>query len=152
KAASVIRRETVGGWLYRVAYRGALRARSVLARRAVREQPGVARLAAPAYDEPAGDDLRRVLHEEIDPLPCRQGRGFGLCCLGGKTAAEAPRELGCPLATVSSRLTRARARLRVRLARRGLAPSTGVLGAALVGDASAAPSTTLVDATRHAAH
>ncbi|HKB35354.1 MAG TPA: efflux RND transporter periplasmic adaptor subunit [Gemmataceae bacterium] len=152
KAASVIRREAVGGWLYRVAHRVALRARSVLARRAVREQPGVDRLAAPACDEPAWDDLRRVLDEEIDRLPSRQRTAFVLCCLEGKTSEEAARELGCPLGTVSSRLTRARDRLRVRLARRGLAPSAGVLATALVGDASAASSTTLVEATRNAAH
>src|SRR5262249_11903944 len=91
KAASVIRREAVGGWLYRVAHRVALRARSVLARQAVREQPGVDRLAAPACAVPAWDALRRVLDEEIDRLPSRQRTAFVLCCLEGKTSAEAAR-------------------------------------------------------------
>lgn len=152
KAASVVRRAAVGGWLYRVAYRVALRARSVLARRAFREQHGVDRLAAPACDERERDDLRRVLDEEIDRLPSRQRTAFVLCCLEGKTGEEAARELGCRPGTVSSRLTRARDRLRARLARRGLAPSAVVLAAALAGDAVAAPSATLVDATRNAAH
>src|SRR4051794_2573201 len=40
KAASIARGAAVGSWLYRVAYRVALRARAVLARRAGRERTG----------------------------------------------------------------------------------------------------------------
>jgi hypothetical protein len=53
-----------------------------------------------------------------------------LCDLEGRTHAEAARELGCPVNTVSTRLTRARARLRDRLARRGVGVGAGVLAAA----------------------
>src|SRR5439155_4270998 len=48
---------------------------------------------------------------------------FVLCCLEGKTNEAAARMLGCPRGTVLSRLARARARLRVCLTRRGLAPA-----------------------------
>ena len=46
--------------------------------------------------------------------------------------------MGCPLGTVSGRLCRARELLRTRLTRRGLALSTGLLGAAFSSEAVAA--------------
>jgi RND family efflux transporter MFP subunit len=138
KAGAIARGEAVGGWLYRVAYRVALRARAARERRARREQSGVEVGAAPAAD-PAWGDFREVVDEEVNRLPARQRTAFILCCLEGRTGAEAARQLGCSPGTVSSRLTRARQLLRSRLARRGLAPSAGALAAALAGEAPAAP-------------
>src|SRR5262249_12902181 len=83
--------------------------------------------AAAPPDAPEHADLRRVLDEEIDRLPARQRAAVVLCCLEGKTGEQAARELGCPPGTVSSRLTRARERLRRRLARRGFAPDDYLL-------------------------
>ncbi len=116
KAASIGRREAVGSWLARVAYRVALRIRADVAKRAAVELPA---LAAP---EPRWDDLGEVVDEEINRLPARMRAAFVLCCLEGKSAEEAARELRCAVGTVSSRLTRARERLRRALTRRGLAP------------------------------
>jgi RND family efflux transporter MFP subunit len=116
KAASIGRREAVGGWLARVAYRVALRIRADVAKRAAGELPA---LSAP---EPAWDDLGEVVDAEINRLPARMRAAFVLCCLEGRSAEEAARELGCAVGTVSSRLTRARERLRRALTRRGLAP------------------------------
>jgi len=79
-----------------------------------------------------------VLDEEIDSLPARQRMAFVLCCLEGKTGVEAARLLGCRPGTVSSRLTRARERLRSRLIRRGLAPAAALV-AGLGQEAFAAP-------------
>src|SRR5262245_55228387 len=121
KAASVARGEAVGAWLARVAYRVALRARAELTRQAWRKGPAVEQPAAPPA-APEQADLRRALDEEINRLPVGQRAVVVLCCLEGKTGEQAARELGCPPGTVSSRLTRARDRLRRRLARRGLAP------------------------------
>ena len=45
------------------------------------------------------------------------------------TQVEAARQLGCPEGTLSGRLSRARQRLRERLARRGLAPTSAALAA-----------------------
>src|SRR5262249_58938770 len=70
KAASIAGREAVASWLYQVAYRVALRARAGLAQRARRERPGLDGLTAPPpADE--GEDLLRVLDEELGRLPAR---------------------------------------------------------------------------------
>src|SRR5436190_2104042 len=53
-----------------------------------------------------------------------------LRCLEGRTNEEAARQLGRPIGTVLSQLSRARQRLRDRLARRGLGPA--LLGPALL--------------------
>ncbi len=136
RAGSIANGAALGAWLYRVAYRVALRARATLAARARRERPGVEDLPEAFRGDPVvAGDLRDVLDEEVNRLPARHRAAFVLCCLEGKTGAEAARELGCPPGTVSSRVTRARERLRRRLARRGLAPA--VVGA-VGGDALAA--------------
>jgi RNA polymerase sigma factor (sigma-70 family) len=150
KAGSITRREVVGTWLYRVAYRVATRARAERARRASREQGDVDQLLAPAGVDPAWRELRAVLDEEVDHLPARHRDAFVLCCLEGKTGEEAARQLGCAPGTVSSRLTRARERLRRRLARRGLGPAA--LAGAGAGDVLApAVSPELVGPTLQAA-
>jgi RND family efflux transporter MFP subunit len=125
KAASIGRREAVGSWLAQVAYRVALQVREDVARRAARELPDV------AVRVRGWDDLGEVLDEEINRLPARQRAAFVLCCLEGKSGEEAARELRCAPGTVSSRLTRARERLRRALVRRGVAPE-GAASAALV--------------------
>lgn len=152
RAGSVARREAVAAWLYRVACRVALRLRAARARRARYEQEAPSPEAA--VEAPASDlaELRRALDEEVARLPTRHRAAFVLCCLDGMTGAEAARELGCPLGTVSSRLTRARERLRARLARRGLAPAVAAALAALPAPATAIPSirSTLAAATKFA--
>jgi hypothetical protein len=68
-----------------------------------------------------------------------------LCYLENMTNAEAAEQLGCPLNTLKSRLARARDRLRVRLARRGLVFSAGGFAAVLVRNTGAAVPAALVD-------
>ncbi len=137
KAATIGRREAVGAWLYRVAYRVALRA--LAAARPVAELPPDGPPAAGDEEAVAWRDLRPLLDEAIDGLPEKYRAPVVLCYLEGKTNEEAARELGCPKGTVAVRLMRARERLRRRLDRRGLAVPAALLGVVLAGRAEAAP-------------
>jgi RNA polymerase sigma-70 factor (ECF subfamily) len=150
KARSVARPDLLGGWLHGVARRIALKARSQAALRRAREREAAVREAGPAPD-PARFDLRPILDEEVGRLPGKYREPFVLCCLEGRTNAEAAGLLGCPEGTVASRLSWARGRLRSRLARRGLAPSAGLVAAVLAGEAPAGVPPTLAACTTEAA-
>jgi RNA polymerase sigma-70 factor (ECF subfamily) len=124
KAGSISRRGSVGSWLYKVAYRLALRARARSAQRSAREQP-LGNLAVPSAGLEPGEalswqELGPILDEELAQLPERYRAAFVLCHLQGKTNQEAAELLGCPKGTILSRLSRARERLRHRLRERGL--------------------------------
>src|SRR5262249_39477243 len=121
KAGSIGKREAVASWLYKVAYRVALRLRARAARHGgleevVDELPG-----RDVADDIDTRDLRPVLDEEIARLPEKYRAPLVLCYLQGHTNAEAAEQLRCPKGTILSRLARGRQRLRSRLARRGLA-------------------------------
>jgi RNA polymerase sigma factor (sigma-70 family) len=134
KAASIGKRESVAAWLYKVAYRVALRARAGSARGARHERPGadLPSLAAPEAPDAAWRELRPLLDQEVNRLPEKYRRPVVLCYLESRTYDEAARELGCSRGTVSTRLTRARELLRRRLARRGLALSVALLTTLLI--------------------
>src|SRR5438067_136623 len=155
RAGSIGRRDSVGGWLHKVAYRLALGAQARRAKRAHREQP--LSDPTPAVDSPdpaseaARREVRRALDDEVGRLPDKYRVPFVLCCLEGRSNADAARELGCPLGTVESRLTRARQRLRAGLSRRGVAPTAGLLAALPGPDATAFVPAALVASTAKAA-
>ncbi len=137
KASSVHPRDRVGHWLYGVAYRTALRARALAARRRARERQVAVMPDRETADPEPADDLGPVLDQELSRLPALYRAPLVLCELGGRTKAEAAQALGVPVGTVSSRLARGRDLLRQRLARRGLAISAGAIAAALGPTASA---------------
>ncbi|MDR3636013.1 MAG: sigma-70 family RNA polymerase sigma factor [Isosphaeraceae bacterium] len=121
RAGSLRVDESLGGWLYRVAYHVALRASRETTRRRMREQGG-ADLAA--FPKPAPDDrLAAELHDAIARLPERYRRALVLCDLEGMPQLEAARVLHCGEATLRRRLAGARERLRNRLAARGVPPA-----------------------------
>jgi RNA polymerase sigma factor (sigma-70 family) len=152
KAHTIRQREGVAAWLYRVAYRAALRARAGAAKRARHETPGTDLDAVAAPVETGGSDLRPVLDEEISRLPECYRVPVVLCYLEGRSNQEAAAHLGCAEGTVASRLSRARDRLRARLTRRGLALSAVALTAALSREVvSAAPAPELVQTAVRAA-
>ena len=114
KAGSVGRGEAVGHWLYRVAYRAALKARALSARgpaRGLPEREG----ASPGPEQGVvWRDLRPVLDEEVSRLPAKYRAPVVLCDLGEQTYEQAARQLGCPVGTLAVRLRRARLLLRAR--------------------------------------
>jgi RNA polymerase sigma factor (sigma-70 family) len=122
KAASIRPREQVGNWLYGVAYRTALKAKAVAAKQSARER--VRPRTELVFDEPAADWLP-LLDQELSRLPDKYRAPVVLCDLKGKTRREAAHLLSWPEGTLSTRLTRARALLAQRLARRGVTLSGG---------------------------
>lgn len=131
QAREVRRRDAIGGWLYGVARRVALRARSDAARRRHQErQAGVEEAAPENTDAEDRHSLLALLYEEIARLPEKYRAPVVLCELGGRTHAEAANQLNWPVGTVSGRLSRARDLLRGRIARRGLTLPAGLLAAA----------------------
>src|SRR5258708_27496243 len=126
KLGSIGKRQAVGSWLYKVAYRVALRARERAALRRPGPQPDWEQVPSrAALDDPAQravwNDLRPVLDDEVSRLPEKYRTPFVLFYLEGMAYPEVAEELGCPKGTVSSRLTTAKGLLRKRLARRGVA-------------------------------
>jgi RNA polymerase sigma factor (sigma-70 family) len=152
RAGSISKRHALASWLYKVAYRVALAARTLRQNRARREQPWFDLPDGGSGDNPARRELGAVLDDEVSRLPEKYRSAFVLCCLEGKSGEEAADQLGCPKGTVLSRLARARERLRRRLTRRGLGLAAG-LAATLGADgklAGAAPAH-LVETTLKAA-
>jgi RNA polymerase sigma factor (sigma-70 family) len=145
-AAAVRKRESVASWLYGVAYRVASRARKARGRRAGGHVEDCAAAGGTEQDV-AAREVRAVLDAELQRLPEKYRGPVVLCDLQGQTLEEAARLLGCPRATVATRLARARQRLRDRLVRRGVAPAAlaALLAAA---PAEAAPTELLTAATR----
>jgi RNA polymerase sigma factor (sigma-70 family) len=138
KAASLKSRELVGPWLYGVAYRTALRARDMNARRRAKEEQAREMRRPEAPTDDGWRELLPLLDRELDRLPERYRVAVVLCDLQGVTRRDAARRLNLPEGTVSSQLTRARRLLARRLARYGLAVSGGALAAALSGKPASA--------------
>jgi RNA polymerase sigma factor (sigma-70 family) len=143
KAGSVSPRGAVGGWLYGVAVKAALKVRTAEARRRTKEREATT-MPRPADDPAAPTDDVTALNREIARLPDDLRAALVLCELEGKTRAAAARQLGWPEGTVASRLARARRILarRLKVAVPVLAPlSTAVVPAPLVSQTLAAAAT-----------
>src|SRR5689334_9533570 len=129
RARSLALRGPLGLWLYGVARRVALQARTAAARRRRHEQRA-AKAEAGAHDavEP---DVAGVVLDCISRLPERFRAAVILCDLEGLTYAEAADRLGWTHATVRTRLARGRERLRLALTRKGLAPVAALAAGAV---------------------
>src|SRR5262245_19886079 len=148
RAADVVPREAVRGWLHGVAVRTAQKARAMSVRRRARELPVPSVPNRPAADPDAADpDALRVLDEEVGRLPDHLRAAVALCELEGVSRRDAAARLGVPEGTLSSRLAKARAVLAVRLRGRGIALTAAGLGAALGRPASSAIPSQLFDQT-----
>jgi RNA polymerase sigma factor (sigma-70 family) len=152
RAASIRRPELLGNWLYGVAYRVAVRARANAARRRARERNGVEMIAVSSEGNAGVDDLRPVVHAELQRLPQKYRAPLLLCYFQGKTSEEAARLLDWPLGTVKGRMSRARELLRGRLLRRGLVTATIAALVAMPTISTAAVPAALLHATINSAH
>jgi RNA polymerase sigma factor (sigma-70 family) len=137
KSRTIRKLESLGPWLHGVAVRIARRARA-LRRRNKNESIPADGPAAPEGHEAASVDLRAVLDEELSRLPEKYRMPVVLCYLEGQTQDQAAQTLGWTKGTVSGRLARAKDLLRLRLTRRGLAPTAGLLAAALAPEGATA--------------
>src|SRR5262249_48236074 len=94
KAGSIQQQESVGAWLYRVAYHVAVKAQAGAARRRAHER----KTDPPPTADPVLDlslrELRGVLYEELGRLPEQYRAPLVLCYLEEKTLDEAARLLG----------------------------------------------------------
>jgi RNA polymerase sigma factor (sigma-70 family) len=151
KAGSAWAEGQLGGWLHKVAYRIAIRARADATRRQALERRAAAEAAVEYTCDPLEDELRPALHEEVARLPAKLRLPVVLCYLEGLTHAQAAVALRCGEATVRRRLAKARERLRLRVARRGFEPSAAALGGALAKEAGAAVPPVCAEATVRAA-
>jgi len=125
KAASIGDGDRIGNWLYGVAYRVAVRARTRTSRERARLQPVTDVVSNETANDCVSKDVLALLDEEVSRLPARYREAVVCCYLEGRTQEEAAHVLGWPKGTVSTRLNRARELLRNRLTRRGLTMTAG---------------------------
>lgn len=129
----------LGPWLHRVAVLTARGVRRRNARRLARARPLPADLPAPPA--PAPVELDGLLVR----LPEKYRAAIVLCCLEGLTEREAAGRVGCPVGTLSARLSRGLARLRALI---GADPrvllATAAAGAVPAAAAAAAVRTAVV--------
>jgi len=152
KAMSIRPREMVANWLFGVAQRTALKAKTMAAKRYRREKQ-VTTLPEPEATGPASwGNLESLIDQELANLPDKYRIVIVLCDLEGKKGKDVARRLKIPEGTVASRLRTGRVMLAKRLARQGVALSGGVLATVLAQNAaSAGAPTVLVSSTIKAA-
>ncbi len=146
KAGTVHPPGRVAAWVYGVANLAARKLRQTRHRRLLRE-----RAVHPLPDQPSPEKemdstLLPAVDEELGRLPENFRLPILMCGVRGMTVADAAAELGWPVGTVASRLSRGRAELTKRLAKRGI-----TLGAVAVaggcGELSAGVPSQLIERT-----
>ena len=132
KAPTLCWQQSVGNWLYEVAYRLALKAKTAAARRSLHEAQASSARASDMPPDLTWRELQTLLDEELHRLPVSFRVPLILCYLEGSTRDEAAQRLGWSLSTLKRRLERGRELLRLRLVRRGLTVSAALLAPMLM--------------------
>ena len=152
KAPSIRPREMVANWLFGVAQRTALKAKTMAAKRHTREKQVTMMPEPAAAGQGSWPDLEALLDQELAKLPDKYRILIVLCDLEGKKGKDVARRLKIPEGTLASRLRTGRVLLAKRLARHGVAISGGALATVLTQNAvSASVPTVLVSSTIKAA-
>ncbi|HKA07486.1 MAG TPA: RNA polymerase sigma factor, partial [Gemmataceae bacterium] len=133
RKARTVRPRLLGPWLYGVAYRTAMKAKSTAARRRAREAPLPDELCAGETGEDR-EELAGRLDREIQKLPERYRAAVVLCELQGLSYREAASRLGVKEGTLAGRLSRARRLLARRLRLRAVGVAAVPLVGAVVAD------------------
>jgi RNA polymerase sigma factor (sigma-70 family) len=137
KAESIRKGQSLGSWLYGVAYKTALKARAKAASRRSREAKAPIRSVSSPLDDLTWREAQALLHEELHRLPEEYRAPLVLCFLESRTLDEAAKRLGCGKGALRGKLERARQLLQSRLARRGIGPMAFVGVLAVTSPASA---------------
>jgi RNA polymerase sigma factor (sigma-70 family) len=135
---SIRKRNSVSGWLYRVAQRLARQVRLAEAARSRRERFAVDNRSIEAPRDPGWDELCLVLDEELRRLPERYRIPLLLCYLEGRTQDEAAKQLDWSVRTLRRRLERARNLLKARMIRRGATLGSGLFAGFLAPSSASA--------------
>ena len=128
KAGGLRDRRSLGGWLYRTACFVAADMRRTHSRREQSEATTI-RATEPSVTTSIGDELANwpVAREQLDAairrLPARQQDVIVVHYFQGRTLLEVASHLHCPVEIVRTRVNRARAKIRRRLLRKGIAIS-----------------------------
>ncbi|MBN9122182.1 MAG: RNA polymerase sigma factor, partial [Planctomycetes bacterium] len=149
KAGDLRADSAVGGWLYAVAHRVASRVRSMRRAEPAETEPSDGPPGG-ALDELTVREAESALHDELARLPEKYRAPLVLCCLEGLSRDEAAVRLGWSANRVKHGLEQGRERLRVRLARRGIALGVPLLTGSLASPAGAVPPPLVEAAVRHA--
>jgi RNA polymerase sigma factor (sigma-70 family) len=140
KAGSVRWCASIVPWLYAVAQRVALKARTT----GRRPPPPLVRTSPDPLEEMTARELLAGLDAELAALPERFRGPVVLCWLEGHTQEEAAELLETSLSTLRRRLERGKKLLQARLTRRGLSPAVALGVVALArAEASALPARAL---------
>jgi RNA polymerase sigma factor (sigma-70 family) len=150
--------KALGPWLQQVAKRLALDTRRSKKRRQTREErhqleqtsrrESLLDDALPSADL---DELKTVLHEELQKLPAKYRLPLILHYFGGLSREEMAAELNCKPSTLGVRIFRGREMLAGRLSSRGIHISGAMLATLLGYCVKRAVSETLIASTSHAA-
>lgn len=149
KANTLDGRGSLANWLHKVSLNLSIDARR---RNLHRRETPVANLPEPCAGQESCSEIKQCLDAEIERLPAKLRLPLVYCCLQGKSAEEAARELGCSRDAIRGRLNQGREMLRKRLSRTAGMLSPALLAAVVAEDsACAAVPASLVAATAKAA-
>lgn len=138
RAGSVRWNESIGGWIYEVSCRLALKARAGALRRDTRTIQGLHRMKdAPSKTE-MPTELCSAVDEELSQLPEKLRTPLSLVYLGGQAREQVALQLGYSERTLKRRLAEAKRLLRRRLEKRGLTLSAALLAVGLSSQAGGA--------------